>query len=175
MKTTRNLNRTTGTLRNRILRLAAVAFIALSAIAPATSYAVAPSSGVPFLDALSDARHLARINADMSVFMVKGESMEPFFGNNSLLVINKTDFDALRPGMLVVYKDAAGDFVAHRVIEHTSTGWTVMGQNNDKKDPGLVTSDNYQGSVFCLLHYKEGTDKLATAEIKPTLALAKRY
>jgi signal peptidase I len=175
MKTTRNLNRMTGTLRNRILRLAAVACIALGALAPATSYAVAPSSGVPFLDALSDARHLASIKADMSVYMVKGDSMEPFFGNNSILVINKTDFDALRPGMMVVYRDAAGDFVAHRVIEHTSIGWTVMGQNNDKKDPGLVTSDNYQGTVFCMLHYKAGTDKLAANDTKPALALAKHY
>ncbi len=175
MKTTRNLLRMAGTLRNRLHRLAAVACIALGALAPVNAYAIAPSSGVPFLDALADARHLARLNSDMSVFMVKGDSMEPFFGNNSLLVINKTGFETLRPGMMVIYKDAAGDFVAHRLIENTGNGWTVMGQHNDKKDPGLVTLDNYQGVVFCMLHYKAGTDRLAASDAKPALALAKRY
>lgn len=176
MKAAQHTPSKTSNLRTSFTRLAVALFLALGALAPTTAKAVAPGSGLPFTEVLSDAQHLAALNKDWSVYMVKGESMEPLFGSNSVLVVDHSDFSLLRPGMMVVYKDAAGDFVAHRLIEHTANGWTVMGQNNEKQDPGLVTSDNFHGVVFCMLHYKEGTDKLAANLTSQTqVAFAKRY
>ncbi len=177
MKANTTSPRKTSHLRQHLAKLATVVVLALGTLLPATARAVAPNSGVPFVEALTDARHIANLDSKWQVFMVKGVSMEPQFGKNSMLVINKCGYDALRPGMIVVYKDFQGDYVAHRLIERTDNGWVAKGQNNDKADPGLVTAGNLQGAVFAIIHYKAGTDELASVNpgSKPQLALAKRY
>jgi len=177
MKANRTSPRTTSNLRKHFLQLATVLCLALGTLAPVTARAVAPSSGIPFLQALDDARRMADMNSGWKVFMIKGDSMEPHFGKNSMVVVDKSSFDSLKPGMMVVYQDASGDFVAHRLIEHTNAGWVIKGQNNDRMDPGLVTPGNYQGVIFAVLTYKEGTDQLASVDpaVKPPVALAKRY
>jgi signal peptidase I len=164
-------------LRNRILSLATALCLTLGALAPLAAHAGAPSSGVPFADVLADARKVAELNTGWKVFKVEGQSMLPHFGENSLLLAARTDFKALRAGMLVVYKDGTGDLVAHRIIECTAQGWIAKGFNNDKVDPGLVTSDNLQGVVFGIFNYKSGTDQLALADARnnPPVAFAKTY
>jgi len=169
--------RSTSTFRKHFLQLTAILGLALGLLAPTTARAVAPSSGVPFLDALSDARRITHSNSEWALFMVKGDSMEPHFGKNSMLLIDQCDFSALRVGMMVIYLDASGDYVAHRIIERSGTNWIAKGQNNSQPDPGLVTPSNFQGAVFGIIHYKEGTDELAGIDStgKPQVALAKRY
>jgi len=177
MKISTTTPRTTSTLRISLFKMATILSLALGALVPSTARAVAPASGVPFLNALADARLITHVNTGWKVFMVKGQSMEPHFGKNSMLLIDKCDFSDLRVGMMVIYQDAAGDFVAHRLVERTGTGWVAKGQNNEKNDPTLVTLDNFQGVVFGIVHYKEGTDQLATIDpaSKPPVALAKTY
>ena len=177
MKANPTSPRTTSTLRSQIFKMATILGLALGAFFPTTARAVAPNSGVPFVQALSDAQSVANMNSNWQVFMIKGQSMEPQFGKNSMLVINKCGFDALRPGMIVIYRDDSGDMVAHRLVEKTADGWIAKGQNNDKADPGRVTASNLQGAVFAIIHYKAGSDQLASVNpsIKPELALAKTY
>jgi signal peptidase I len=164
-------------IRNRILSLATALGLAFSALAPLAAHAGAPSSGVPFVNVLADARKVAGLNSGWQVFMVKGQSMEPHFGGNSLLLTARTDYAGLRAGMLVVYKDGVGDLVAHRIIELTAQGWIAKGFNNDKVDPGLVTEGNLQGVVFGIFNYKGGTESpvLANSQDNPPVAYAKTY
>ncbi len=169
--------RTTSTLRISLLKMTTILGLTLGALVPTTAHAVAPASGVPFLNALADARLITHTNSDWRVFMVKGVSMEPHFGQNSMLLIDKCDFGDLRLGMMVIYQDASGDFVAHRLVARAGAGWVAKGQNNNQNDPTLVTSANFQGVVFGIIHYKEGTDQLASVDSasKPLVAFAKTY
>ena len=165
-------------LRNRVLTLATALFLTLGSLAPLTAQAGAPSSGVPFVNVLADARKVAELNSGWKIFKVQGQSMEPHFGGNSLLLAAHTEFKDLRTGMLVVYKDATGDLVAHRIIESTAQGWIAKGFNNDKVDPNLVTGDNLQGVVFGIFNYKSGTDNnFAQTDTQNNLpvAFAKTY
>jgi hypothetical protein len=146
-------------------------------LAPATAHADEPNDGVPFAQALSDAQKVASMHKGWNVFLARGQSMIPQFTSASILVAATAKFEALKPGMLVVYRDASGDVVAHRLVELTDSGWIVKGLNNDKADPGLVTAKNLQGVVCGILNFKEGTDNLAAlaANDKPTIAYAKKY
>jgi signal peptidase I len=108
--------------------------------------------------------------------MAKGESMEPQINNNTLLLLASATYAELRPGMTVVYRDASGDLVAHRVIEQTPDGWVSKGLNNGSVDPQKVTAQNLQGIVFGYVHYQDGADELAVQGAKlPQVAYAKRY
>jgi hypothetical protein len=167
----------TQTLRQRSLNCLLALSLALGILMPAAAKATAPSSGVPFVQALADARKVVAQHPGWIVFTAKGQSMEPQFGGTSLLLASEANFDNLRPGMLVVYRDASGDRVAHRLMERTDAGWVVKGLNNDKADPGLVTKDNLQGVIFGILNFKDGTDNQVTLaqDEQPPVAYAKTY
>ncbi|HTB62582.1 MAG TPA: signal peptidase I [Opitutales bacterium] len=177
MNSTTHLQAGTCHFRRSLLTLSMVLCLALGTLAPHTARAVAPSSGVLFSDALANAHKIAELDPTWELFMVKGQSMEPQFGANSILVAAQTKYSDLKVGMLVVYKDSTGDLVAHRIIQKNDNGWVAKGYNNDKTDPCLVTAQNLQGVVFGILNYKHGSDALATVDLKgnPPVAFAKTY
>ncbi len=177
MNSASNLKAASNPLRKGILNCAAAIILALVSFAPQTARAVAPSSGVSCDEILTAAQNVLTLNSGWKIFMVKGQSMEPQFGKNSVLLTSPGNFKDLRPGMLVVYKDAFGDLVAHRLMENTGKGWIAKGYNNKTIDPGLVTEANLQGVIFGVLNYKSGTD--TTSAVAATnhlpVALAKTY
>jgi hypothetical protein len=177
MKTSQQLPTTQTTLRRKLFTWATALSLALSALTPLTARATAPSSAVPFVQALADAQKVASTHPGWKVFQAKGQSMEPEFGSFSLLIATNADFSTLRPGMLVVYRDQSGDLVAHRLMAVTTEGWVVKGLNNDKADPGKVTRDNFQGVVFGSLNFKSGTENqmVASDNTAPPVAFAKTY
>ncbi|MDP0500402.1 MAG: hypothetical protein Q7P63_09905 [Verrucomicrobiota bacterium JB022] len=115
------------------------------------TFAGAPVSSVSPEQALSDAEQLASLRPDWSVFQAAGNSMEPFFGSNSLLIVQAVDTASLRPGMIAVYRDAEGDLVGHQVV---SIGAEILakGANNAVIDPTVVRADNLVGIVVGMLH-----------------------
>jgi signal peptidase I len=166
------------TFRRRARRMGAAALVlALGTLAPGRALALAPSSDVPLADALVEARAVAALNPHWEVLAVQGSSMEPQFGDSSLLLVGAATFDDLRPGMVVVYRDATGDWVAHRLIQRTADGWVAKGYNNANNDPGLVTAKNLRGVVFGLVHYQTNAASLAQlpSADRPTVAYAKKY
>jgi len=177
MKAQHNTEALKTTLCRRSLRIVTTLSLLLGVLVPAFAQAAAPSSNVPFVQALTDARKVAATHEGWKVFLAQGKSMEPEFGGTSLLMAANTKFESLKPGMLVVYRDSVGDMVAHRLVERTEAGWVVKGLNNEKVDPGLVTAQNLQGVVFGTLNFKNGTDKVLAmdAGTAPTVAYAKRY
>jgi len=157
--------------------LAVLIWLTLGAMLPLSAQVEAPSSGVPFEKALADARQVVAMNSDWKVFQAHGESMEPEFGASSLLLVSEAGYENLQAGMVVVYRDASGDLVAHKLVAATANGWVVQGLNNDRPDPGLVTAENLHGVVFGVLHYQTGSEKLVAMDssAQPEVALAKRY
>jgi len=78
--------------------------------------------------------------------------MEPLMGGNSYLVIDPIDYQDLRPGMLVAYRNLAGRRVVHQLVAKEGHYWTVRGINNVQEDADFVTPDNLIGVVYGTFH-----------------------
>lgn len=167
MKTTatKALNRIAGLVL--ALTLAASPVLAGGTVAREAA-AAATGSSVSLSTALADAHRLAARAGD-SVVRVEGASMLPYFGDGAVLVIRSMTVDALKPGMVVVYRNRFGETVAHRVEARMGAGWTVKGANNTANDTTLVTSANLMGTVYVTLYSDSSSD---ASELRISNALA---
>ena len=109
---------------------------------------VAPCSNVRYDTAVLDALMVAMQKPGRSVVRMDGESMLPFFGHDSIAVVQKIPAKKLRLGMIADYTNFLGEKVAHRVIAKASTGWTVKGYNNSRADSTIVNETNLLGVVY---------------------------
>lgn len=107
-----------------------------------------PRSNVGFESAVLDAMVVAMQKPDRSVVRMAGDSMLPFFGGDSIAVIQKIPAARLRIGMIAVYTNFLGEKVAHRVIAQMSGGWKVQGYNNAQPDSTIVSEENLLGVVY---------------------------
>ena len=107
-----------------------------------------PKSGIPYDLALRDAEAVAARRESWQVMRGAGQSMLPLYGENSVLVVERGSFQALKSGMVAVYRDVQGDLVAHRLNARSGGGWIAKGINNRVSDPSLVTENNFVGLVF---------------------------
>ncbi|GHC04168.1 S24/S26 family peptidase [Cerasicoccus arenae] len=82
----------------------------------------------------------------------EGTSMQPLYGKNAYLVINPINYDELKPGMVVAYKDLSGRKVVHALLAKEGKYWTVQGINNAFEDPDYVTPENLLGVVYGSFH-----------------------
>lgn len=108
----------------------------------------APSTDVGRLQAWRDAERVAAQSDDRVTVIGSGASMRPIYGENTVLVLTKIDYDRLQPGMQVGYVNAAGRRVVHVLVEKKARGWTVRGLNNESFDAELVTRYNLIGVVY---------------------------
>jgi len=148
-----NSARALTTLRTLIGVLAMAVLFAGSARAElvkgAASYT--PVCAVDIGTTLRDAHRLAaKIGA--SVVRVEGGSMLPYFGDGSVLVVRVSNLESLRAGAVVVYRNARGETVAHRLETRVAGGWRVRGANNRTADSTVVTAENFLGSVYATFH-----------------------
>lgn len=82
----------------------------------------------------------------------RGDSMDPVFGENTILVIHPIDYDELEEGMIVAYRDQFGRRVVHSLIRQTVNGWKAAGLNNFGEDAGWVTRQNLIGQVYAVFN-----------------------
>lgn len=130
------------------------------------------NSPVSYRRALADAERVASLNPDWMVMRTAGNSMTPHYGDNAVLVVSKINYRSLRPGMIVVYRDQAGDLVGHTLVAMNADGWIARGQNNRINDPHPVTPENLVGVIFGVFH-SAGAD-LRIGKHLP-LVISKRY
>lgn len=121
-----------------------------------------PCSNVGFDTAVLDAMVVAMQKPGRSVVRMDGESMLPFFGSDSIAVIQKIPAARLRLGMIAVYVNFLGEKVAHRVVEKARDGWTVKGYNNAQTDSTVVNETNLLGVVYATFN-TAGSPKSADA------------
>lgn len=124
--------------------------ISLFAILPSAFSMVKanPRSNVRFQTAVLDAMMVAMQKPGRSVVRMDGESMLPFFGSDSIAVIQQIPASRLRLGMIAVYTNFLGEKVAHRVVARAQAGWTVRGYNNSRDDSTIVNEGNLLGVVY---------------------------
>mgnify|MGYP003642041524 CR=1 FL=1 len=106
---------------------------------------------------------------------IQGQSMLPYFGDGSVVVVRPLDAARVRPGMIVVYTNHDGEQVAHRVISAKDDGWVVRGYNNDEQDSTLVTAENLLGVVYATFYSNGQLSKsalLAAVSASTPVALA---
>ena len=107
-----------------------------------------------------------------------GQSMNPYYGEDAILLVDQTHFTKLKAGMMVVYVNELGENVGHLVTEKTEAGWIAQGANNDRYDPTLVTAKNFIGIIFGVFNTSglPQEDTLASANIASTpLVIGKQY
>lgn len=107
--------------------------------------------GVPLHRAIDDARAVAERNDQWEVMLGDGQSMTPYYGAGSVLLVERAPFDELRPGMMVVFRDEAGDLVGHWLVRRENGQWITQGVNNGAPDPRPLIESAYQGVIFGVL------------------------
>ena len=138
---------------------------------------MAPRSSVSFGRALLDAENLIKSNPEWEMLGVKGGSMKPLLGENSLIVFRPIAAESVQAGMLVVFMDQDGDRVVHQAVSQDETGWTTKGIKNWKNDPDKVTDGNLLGAVVAVMHSKDAPRRqVFTGTGRPLeFAMGKRY
>ncbi len=119
--------------------------------------AVSPSADVNVNDAWRDAKLVAGREPGRTPAVGAGSSMQPVYGDNTMLVISPIDYEQLRPGMTVAYVNHRGVRVVHRLVEKLADGWRVQGLNNDRVDDDVVTRKNLIGVIYASFNYTDET------------------
>jgi hypothetical protein len=118
-----------------------------------------PSANVNVDQAWHDAKMVAEREPGREPAMGAGSSMQPVYGDNTMLVISPIAYDQLREGMSVAYLNRRGVRVVHRLVEKTGGGWRVIGLNNNREDDELVTRRNLLGVVYASFNYDDEPPK----------------
>ena len=116
-----------------------------------------PTANVRKIQAWQDAEMLAARDPGRTALVGGGTSMNPVYGDNTMLVAVPIDFKDLQAGMYVVYINRNNRRVAHRLVAKESKGWRAQGLNNPEEDNDLVTPENLVGVIYAsLTHEEEG-------------------
>jgi hypothetical protein len=116
-----------------------------------------PEANVKKIQAWKDAEMLAAREPGRAALVGGGTSMNPVYGDNTMLVAVPIDFKDLQAGMYVVYLNRNNRRVAHRLVAKESKGWRAQGLNNPEEDNDLVTPENLIGVIYAsLTHEAEG-------------------
>jgi signal peptidase I len=148
-----------------ILRVSAI----ILAITTTVGAVERSGAGMNYDGALSDALAIANNRPELSVVRVSGKSMQPYFGDDAVIVVKKIDAARLRVGMIAVYVSRFGDKVAHRVIAPVAGGWQVKGYNNEQADSTVVNAGNLLGIVYATFNSVGRSPVAVAASNLPTV------
>jgi hypothetical protein len=107
-----------------------------------------PATDVSRIDAWMDAEKVAAQDEGRVTVIGAGRSMQPIYGEGTVLVLAKIDYDALKVGMQVAYTSQRGHRVVHVLLDKDKRGWRVQGLNNEIEDAERVTPYNLIGVVY---------------------------
>ncbi len=128
--------------------------VALAAAGCVTSEPeTAPSADVSVNEAWSDAKAVAGRGPGRIPVVGTGTSMQPVYGENTMLVITPVAFEDLKEGMTVAYLNRQGVRIVHVLERKVSGGWRVRGFNNELQDSELVTPRNLIGAIYASINY----------------------
>ncbi len=116
-----------------------------------------PAADVSVDQAWHDARMVAGREQGGRAVAGTGTSMEPLYGDNTMLVITPIAYDRLQPGMIVAYVSHTGVRVVHQLVKKLKDGWRVKGLNNEVVDNELVTPKNLIGVIYASFNYETDT------------------
>ena len=81
-------------------------------------------------------------------FMISTGSMEPTLKVRGFVIIKEIPYKDIKEDDIIAFVPiGTNKNVCHRVVEKTSEGFTTKGDNNNRNDMGLVTSEEYRGKL----------------------------
>ena len=136
----------------------------------------APRSTVSRNEAIALAKHVAA-SIDGQVYAVAPTgSMLPTLDDGSIVAVEKVPLDRLQKGDIVIYRNAAGIAVIHRLYECHGDRWFVLGDRNASIDRETVSSCNLLGRVCAIFYTSGGSPFTGQAVPAPQVtALASAY
>ena len=122
-------------------------------LAVARDPTVSPSADVNVDQAWRDAKAVAARGPGRVPAVGSGSSMQPVYGEDTLLVISPIAYEQLQPGMMVAYRNHRGVRVVHRLVVKLADGWRIRGVNNERVDDDVVTPKNLIGVIYASFNY----------------------
>jgi signal peptidase I len=129
----------------------------------------APHSNVSRDNALALAKHVAASIGGRVYAVAPSGSMLPTLDAGSIVTIEKVTLDKLHKGDIIIYRNAAGLAVIHRLYENHGNCWYVLGDNNAAIDSETVSANNFIGRVCAIFYTSTGSPTLSTALMAPSL------
>lgn len=130
----------------------------LSLVLAGCAYSVGPAATSTL--SRGEARDMARAaaaTARAEVLSVAATgSMRPVLDANAQLVVERCDFAAIQQGDIVLYSDASGRLVVHRVIRWSMGEWVLAGDANGRIDSVELTRENFRGRVCAIIYGRRG-------------------
>ena len=103
------------------------------------------------------------------VMLGSGDSMQPLYGDRTVLVVQSVATVELRRGMTAVFVGDHGRPVAHLLTEKTARGWRAMGAGNHDYDLTFVRADNLIGVVIRAYAPATPREPAVAAPAEPTV------
>jgi len=157
-----------GFYRQRIVSSLAIILL-VNALLGCTSTPVvafsAPRSTVTRAKALGLAKQVAASIGGKVYAVAPSGSMVPTLDEGSIVTVEKVNLEKLKRGDIVIYRNASGTVVIHRLYERHDNRWFVLGDNNVSVDHDTVSSDNLLGRV-CAIFYTSA-DSSPVSQITP--------
>lgn len=92
--------------------------------------------------------------------------MMKFFRPGSLIVTIPTDFNKVKAGQVIVYKNSSGKLVAHRAVRKVGEEWVVRGSENRFDDLSKVNRGNLEGVVYVIFNcWSDKKEKTPAKEV----------
>lgn len=120
-----------------------------------TQNTTAPRSTMTRSHAFILAKHVATSIGGQVYAVAPTGSMLPTLDDGSIVAAEKVSLDRLQKGDIIIYRNAAGAPVIHRLYERHGNLWFVLGDSNASIDRETVSSGNLLGRV-CAIFYTSG-------------------
>jgi len=141
------------------------AFLSGCTSLPSFAGGTAPRSSVSREHALSLAQITAATVGGQVFTVAPTGSMKPTLDESSVVTVEKVAFTQLRAGDIVIYRNAEGIPIIHRLYEQHGAAWLVLGDNNGSVDREAVTSRNLVGRVCAIFYTSSGAMPEGTAAL----------
>lgn len=139
------------TILRGVLLVIIVSMLHLSACTTAET-AIEPVSTVDSATTLKVARSVKRGYFGGSIGSGVGDSMKPFYGEHTVMVITPAEFNDLQAGMMVAYQNMKGKRIVHQLVRKRGKKWIAQGLNNQVMDEEWVIADNFLGVVYAVFN-----------------------
>ena len=164
--------------RRRIVPSVASVLLAIACVGCSTSSNIAvtaPRSTVTRANALTLARQVATSIGGRVYAIAPSGSMLPTLDEGSIVTIEKVSLEKLHKGDIIVYRNASGAAVIHRLYERHDDRWFVLGDNNASVDRETVSAGNFLGRVCAIFYTAADAGRTSDATPSdPLTAVARR-
>lgn len=121
-----------------------------------SSEPLAPQSSISRDKAIAMAQLTADAMGGRVFTIAPTGSMKPTLDENSVVAVEAVAFGELRMGDIVIYRDASGLPIVHRLQQQVAERWIVLGDNNSSVDREAVTPANFVGRVCAIFYTSPG-------------------